>query len=163
MLKILSDEKWRKRNIEVSFYGKGINENGIKDLVKYLKIDNVYFRGHVSDIISIWKEHQALVLPARNEGLPLVVVEAMMCGRVPIVTNVGGNNEVISDNITGFIANCADEESFGETLERAWQRRGEWEQIGKSAAVKIRELVPKNPAEVFAEKLEKLIAETTEL
>ena len=163
LLRILAQEKWRKRNVEISFYGKGINEDGIKDLARYLKLENIYFRGHASDIVSIWKDNQALVLPARNEGLPLVVVEAMMCGSVPIVTNVGGNREVIEDNVTGFIAQCADEESFDEAMERAWQRRDEWQQIGESAAEKIREIVPENPAEVFAGKLEKIVAKKVQV
>ncbi len=157
ILNVLAQEKWRRRNIEVSFYGKGVNEEGIKDLAKYLKLENVKFKGHVSDIEAIWKENQALVLPARNEGLPLVVVEAMMCGRIPIVTNVGGTAEVVRDEQTGFISNGTDEKSFDETLERAWQRRDEWNQIGKLAAHNIRTFVSENPAEDFADKLEQII------
>ena len=52
----------------------------------------------------IWAEHHALVLPSRFEGMPLVVVEAMLCGRPCIVTDVGGNAELIRDGINGFLA-----------------------------------------------------------
>lgn len=153
LLRVLADEKWRSRNLEVSFFGKGINEQGLKDLASYLRLNNVTFKGHVSDITSIWEKHQALVLPSRAEGLPLALVEAMLCGRTAIVTDAGGNGEVLEDNVTGFISRGAHEESFDEALERAWNRRFEWESLGKLAAAKIRDLVPTNPAQEFAEKL----------
>ncbi|MCB1025828.1 MAG: glycosyltransferase family 4 protein [Acidobacteria bacterium] len=157
LLNVLAEEKWRRRNVQVSFYGRGVNEDGLKDLANYHGLDNVTFRGHTSDVLSIWQEHQALVLPARNEGLPLVVVEAMMCGRIPIVTDVGGNTEVVEDNVNGFVAGCADENSFDEALERAWERRNEWHEIGKLGAQHVRKFVSEDPAEVFAGKLEEII------
>jgi len=38
-------------------------------------------------------------------------------------------------------------------MERAWQRRHEWREIGAAAATKIRTLVPSHPAEVMAANL----------
>lgn len=153
LLRILAIEKWRRRNIEVTFFGGGSHENGLKELANYLKLDNVRFKGHVSDIVSIWKEHQALVLPSRAEGMPLVLVEAMMCGRPAIVTNVGGNAEIVENNVTGFTADSADEKSFDEAMERSWARIAEWETIGKFAAQKVRALFSDDPAEAFSQKL----------
>lgn len=157
LIKVLADKKWRERNIEVSFYGKGVNHDGLSELADYFQLDNLIFKGHVTDIDAIWKEHQGLILPSRAEGLPLVIVEAMMCGRVPIVTNVGGNAELIEDNVTGFIAASATEDSVDEALERAWQRHSEWEKIGIAAAETIRKQDFINPAETFAEKLVSVI------
>ena len=157
LLKVLASEKWRKRDLHVSFYGKGINEQGLKELAALLELNNVSFAGHVSDVESIWHNNQALILPARAEGLPLVLVEAMMCGRTAILTNVGGNSEVLEDNETGFISQSVDEIGIDEAMERAWQRRNEWEAIGFLAAKKIRRLVPESPQSVFAEKLEEII------
>ncbi|MEZ5346260.1 MAG: glycosyltransferase family 4 protein [Pyrinomonadaceae bacterium] len=160
LLAVLAQDKWRARNIELSFYGKGANEKALRDLVNYFDLKNVHFKGHVPDVRSIWKENQALILPSRNEGLPLVTIEAMMCGRVPIVTDVGGHTDIIEDNVTGFIAESANEKSVDEVLERAWQRRNEWEKIGTIAAREIRKVTADDPVRDFAEKLETLIAKS---
>ena len=110
------------------------------------------FEGQTADLTSIWKEHHALVLPSRAEGLPLALVEAMMCGRPCVVTKVGGNAKVVEDGITGFLA-APDEDSIDAALEEAWARRGELREMGQRAALRIRELVPANPAEDFADTL----------
>jgi glycosyltransferase involved in cell wall biosynthesis len=153
LLRVLDDKKWRERNLEVAFFGEGRNEAGLKDFAAFLGLKNVAFKGHIQDIVSIWKSHQALILPSRNEGLPLALVEAMLCGRTAIVTDVGGNRDVLENNVTGFIANSVDEAGVDEALERAWQRVNEWERIGNLAAISIRKNIPENPPEVFAERL----------
>lgn len=159
LLRVLADKKWRERNLEVSFFGQGKDESGLTDFARYLDLKNVIFNGHVNDIVSIWQDHQALILPSRNEGLPLALVEAMLCGRTAIVTDVGGNTEVLEDNVTGFVAKSIDEAGVDEALERAWQRKNEWKEIGNLAAKKIRQLIPSNPPQIFAEKLIAIINE----
>jgi glycosyltransferase involved in cell wall biosynthesis len=118
----------------------------------------VRFRGHVSNIEEIWKENHLLVLPSRYEGLPLALVESMWCGRPAVVTDVGGNAELCADGKTGFIAPAATISSVGETLERAWQQRSAWQNMGKAARAKVEALVPKNPIELFCEQLKDFAA-----
>ena len=111
------------------------------------------FAGFVDDVAGIWTDHHGLILPSRCEGLPLVVVEAMLSGRVSIATDAAGIAEVIDDGVTGFLAAAATEDGLDAALERAWQRRDEWPAIGAAAAVRIRELVPEDPAAELARML----------
>jgi glycosyltransferase involved in cell wall biosynthesis len=119
----------------------------------------VTFGGFSDDMAEVWSRHHGLVLPSRCEGLPLVVVEAMLSGRVPIVTDVGGNREAVDDEVTGFVAAAATEDALDDAMERAWQRRGEWRAIGAAASLKIRTLVPADPAAVMAAMLHRLVAQ----
>ena len=150
LLRVLARDKWKKRNLHVSFFGQGINREGLMELANKLEVSKVSFPGQTKDVQSIWNEHHALVLPSRSEGLPLALVEAMLCGRTAIVTNVGGNAEVIDDHVTGFLAAAPTEADFDEALEKAWERRDEWRAMGSLAASRIRELVPADPAAEFA-------------
>ena len=75
------------------------------------------------------------MLPSRFEGLPLALVEAMLCPRPAVVTNVAGNTEVIEDGETGFVAAAPTAGHLDEAMEGhgvsegtgvpwAWKRRG---------------------------------------
>lgn len=151
---VLAMKKWRDRPIHVSLYGKGANEGALRSLAdSYGLNDRVSFQGHVNSIEEVWSKNHALVLPSRYEGLPLALVEAMLCNRVSVVTNVSGNAELLEDNTTGFVAEAATPRHLDEAMERAWQRRDEWQEIGREAGRSIRRTIPEDPAAVFAGKL----------
>lgn len=153
LLRVLATVKWRARPLSVTLYGEGPYRQGLEAMARHLGLTRVRFAGFTADVDAVWDSHHGLVLPSRGEGLPLVLVEAMLRGRVPIVTDVAGNAEVVTDNETGFVAAAATEGAIDEALERAWARRAEWRMIGQTAAAAIRSLVPQDPAAVFAEDL----------
>ncbi|HYC92330.1 MAG TPA: glycosyltransferase [Thermoanaerobaculia bacterium] len=150
LLRVLARERWRPRALSVTFFGGGPDRDALAAMASQLGLTGVTFAGHVDDVPAIWRDHHALVLPSRCEGLPIVLVEAMLSGRVPIVTNAGGNAEVVDDGVTGFVAAVPSEDALDEAMERAWQRRGEWRTIGARAAERIRTVVPADPLRVFA-------------
>ena len=156
---VLALPKWRERRISVTFYGRGSYEPELRRLAEMDGVtDKVSFAGHVEDIQEVWLKHHALLLPSRYEGLPLALVEAMLCGRPCIVTDVAGNAEVLEDNITGFVAEAPTIRHLDDAMERAWNRRHEWQTIGAAAAKAIRSKVPEEPAQDFADKLIKLVS-----
>ena len=55
------------------------------------------FAGYQSDVRAIWAREQLLVMSSRDEGTPLALVEAMLCGRSAIVSDVGGNQEWVTE------------------------------------------------------------------
>jgi glycosyltransferase involved in cell wall biosynthesis len=100
-----------------------------------------------------------LITPSRFEGLPLAMIEAMLCGRPVIATDVAGHSEVIEDGVTGFLADAPTVGSMVNALERFWARRDDVRSIGAAAARKIRQLVPPDPVRIFAEKIKSLAAD----
>ncbi len=154
LLRILAQEEWRKRDITVDFISQGgCSLQALKDTARYLQLSSVRFSGKVSDIRNLWEQYHGLILPSRREGIPLVLVEAMLCGRICIVTDVGGNAEIIKDGNTGFIASSASVAALARAMERAWEKRPLWEDIGKKAAVEIRRIIPADPVGVFSDEL----------
>ena len=51
--------------------------------------------------------------------MPLSLVEAMLCRRPCIATDVGGNRELIRDGVNGFLAKAPTVESLDEAMNRA--------------------------------------------
>lgn len=155
LIRILSLPKWKARPLTVSFIGTGTDKDGLVELAALLGVLNVEFLDQVEDIAELWKRYHGLVLPARSEGTPLVLLEAMACGRIPIVSTAGGNPEYITDGYNGFIGqpNVLD---FDLTLERAWDRREEWSQIGKNGLQVVEDKVPADPEGLLAASILKI-------
>ena len=153
LLRVLAQNKWRERPVDVSVFGRGEYDNGIKGMAKLLNVENIRFAGTTNDVTDVWRSHQVLVMSSRAEGLPATVVEAMYCGRPCIVTPAGGSAEVIDDGNTGFVAESATTQGFDKVMERAWLSRDKWEAMGRQAAIQIRRLVKTDGGRSFAAKL----------
>lgn len=156
LIRVLSEEQWKNRPLIVSFIGSGPDEEGLRAMAALLQVQNIEFKGQVHDMEHLWREYHALVLPSRGEGLPLVILEAMAAGRPVIISDAGGNAEVVEEGITGFIGQ-ANEASFGAAMERAWQQRHLWEDMGKKACSYITEKIPTAPEETFANYIKEII------
>ena len=161
LLRVLARKTWRARKLVVTFFGIGPFRESLESMAAFMGVTRVRFHGFVEETATIWNDHHGLILPSRCEGLPLVVVEAMLSGRPPIVTDVAGNREVIEDGETGFLARGANEAALDEVMERAWLRRAEWRFIGQRAAESIRRRIPRDPVGVFSDKLLSLIPAPT--
>jgi glycosyltransferase involved in cell wall biosynthesis len=153
LLQILARPEWRERPIELNLFGEGPYEQSLRRLCGMLELKNVHFRGHVNNVRAIWEQNHLLVQPSRYEGVPLTVIEAMLCGRPAVVTDVGCTAELCVDNETGFVAPTAALASFAEAMERAWEARTEWKRLGEAARARVESLVPKDPISVFCVRL----------
>ena len=106
------------------------------ELARFLGVANLSFNDYIYDIEELWKTHHALILPSRSEGMSLSVLEAMAVGRPVIVSNAGGNSEIVEDGFSGFIGE-ANTNDFELAMERAWDRKEDWETIGNNASTFI--------------------------
>lgn len=156
LLRVLARRHWRERPLSVTFFGDGLQRASLERMAHNLELASVTFAGFVRDVAAIWNDHHALILPSRAEGLPITLVEAMLSGRVPIVTGAGGNAEIVDDGVTGFIAAAATEDALDDAMERAWRERERWREIGATASAHIRTLVPREPERCFAKRLVEL-------
>ncbi|MFO1497502.1 MAG: glycosyltransferase family 4 protein [Verrucomicrobiota bacterium] len=157
LFQVLSQPKWRQRPLQVNLYGSGSGEQSLRSLASLLDLSNVRFHGQVSDVDRIWAANHALVLPSRYEGLPLVIVEAMLCGRPIIATDVAGNAELARDGVEGFFAAAPTVSLVDDALERAWARRDQWQEMGRRARAQALRVTPENPIEDFTGMLLRIV------
>lgn len=148
----MSSTDWADRPVKLTMYGRGSSEQGLRGLKDFLNLAIVDFGGF-AEPADIWAREQLLVLPSRSEGLPIVLVEAMLSGRPAVVTDVGGNREVVEDGVTGFIATAPTAPLIADALERAWNMRERWPVMGAEAAARIRNLIPPDPVACFVKQI----------
>lgn len=134
VLDILSRSEWQDRDWSLTVAGNGPDANYLQDLARYYGMeDRVRFIGHCGDVRSLWADHALLLMCSLGEGKPLALTEAMVCGRPAVVTDVGGNAELVEDGMTGYVAESATFKSFARAMERAWEQRFLWEKMGALA------------------------------
>lgn len=154
---VMQDKKWRERNLIINCYGDGENKNQLEQLKKYYNLNNVMLNNYKDNILDIWKLNHGIIMPSRFEGIPIVLLTAMLCGRMPIVTEVGGHSELIEHGISGFIAKAPTLELIDEALELAWQARSEWKVFGEVARNRVLNFMPEDPVSDFINKIKDII------
>jgi glycosyltransferase involved in cell wall biosynthesis len=150
---VLTKEAWRGRAVILNLYGDGPNRQSLKKLANYHSLSQVVFHGSVQDIEAVWRENHYLLQPSRFEGMPCTLVEAMLCGRGAVVTDVGGNSEMVEDGVSGFVADSPHVDQLAEAMERCWQRRLQVREIGLAARRRVELLVPETPEMIFGREL----------
>lgn len=79
-----------------------------------------------------------LLLPSRAEGLPLVVIEAMMSGIPAIASRIDGIPELIDDGREGLLIPAEDARALGAAVLRLLQDPSKKEEMGREAQRKAR-------------------------
>lgn len=65
--------------------------------------DRVVFTGHRTDTMEILTEAAISVLPSHSEGLSNTLLESMAAGTPTVATDVGGNPELVKDQVNGLL------------------------------------------------------------
>jgi len=82
--------------------------------------NNFIFTGYKEDAINYISSMDIFVLPSLWEGLPLVLLEASALGKPIVATNVGGNEEIISNDLNGIIVPPANSKALADGIERLY-------------------------------------------
>ncbi|WP_423680132.1 glycosyltransferase family 4 protein [Undibacterium sp. WLHG33] len=87
-------------------FWKRVQELGLDERVKFV------LKPSEADLVRLYQRALMFVLPSDEEGLGVVILEAMACGIPPISTKSGGPDGIISDGFDGFLTALNDEKSL---------------------------------------------------
>ena len=104
-------------NVKLLLVGTGPREKYYRDLCSELMLDeHVEFLGYRDDIPNLMMLADIGVSSARQEGLPVNVMEAMATGLPIVATDVRGNRDLVTDGLNGFLVDSDDHSSFAKAV-----------------------------------------------
>ncbi|WP_299702403.1 glycosyltransferase [uncultured Pontibacter sp.] len=118
LLHIFSALLATQEHVHLWLVGDGPLRMSIENQVKDMGLqNNVHFTGFVNNPLDYIANAQVLVLPSIIEGLPGVILEAMLYETPVVAYNVGGIREIVKSNETGWLIEPGDEKGFAKALE----------------------------------------------
>jgi glycosyltransferase involved in cell wall biosynthesis len=111
--------------------GEGEEEVPLKGKCSELGLaGKVFFLGHREDVQSIIRDIDCLVVPSTMEGMPFVILEAMVASKPVIASKIYGIPEVIVEGETGFLVPARDVDSLYTAMRRAIENPALSRQMG---------------------------------
>lgn len=139
--------------------GDGKEKPLIEKMVKEKGLaDHFYFTGYVTNPMSYMKKMDCFVLPSKHEEFSLALLEASYCGLPSIAFDVGGNKEIITDGVTGWIVEPFNVTKMAEKILWLKTNPDEFDKMKKIAKQRVEALFSQ---EQRIKKLSELILETT--
>ncbi len=106
-----------KNDVEFLIAGEGHRLSYLKDLTEKFGIsDNFHFIGFRSDPMNILKLLDVFVLCSVDEGLPIVLLEAMSIGVPVLVTDVGEIPMIIQNGVNGILVKKKDTHAMAQGI-----------------------------------------------
>jgi glycosyltransferase involved in cell wall biosynthesis len=109
----------RKEHRVLLIAGDGPLRQPIERLAAELGIsEKVRFLGIRKDIPQLMAAADAYVMSSAWEGLPMVLLEAAASSLPIVTTAVGGNNEIVHDEVNGFLVPASNSEALAGAMQR---------------------------------------------
>ena len=134
LVNALSSEKWKQRNWTLYLYGEGKDHQKLTELINSKGLKNkIFLPGHSKDVKAVLENAHLLLQITHIDAMRLSVVEAMAVGRPVVVSRIGDMPYWVNEGENGWISKDASVEEIGQTMEKAWQQKEQWPQIGANA------------------------------
>lgn len=97
--------------------GDGTERAALERLARELGIaDRLFFLGERRDVSFLLPGLDLFVLPSREEGMGIALIEAMASGVPVVATATGGIVEVVEDTVSGFLVPPGDANALAATI-----------------------------------------------
>jgi len=125
-------------DLHLCLVGDGPEREGLEAMAKKLGIQShVLFTGTRQDVYLFYERMDVFILTSFSEGTAMTLLEAMASGLPCIVTDVGGNPEIIEDGNTGFVIPNNDCQALVEKISLLKQQPKLRKELGRNARRKF--------------------------
>ncbi|MFD4703682.1 glycosyltransferase family 4 protein [Gottfriedia sp. NPDC058432] len=130
----LAKQKEKFEECQFLLIGSGDQEEEIKSLIKNLELEELFkLTGHQDNVYKFYPLIDIFFLPSINEGLPMVILEAMCFEKPVVAMDVGSISEIIKNEHNGFIISNLDYQQFIKSLLYLKNQELKRKQFGENA------------------------------
>jgi len=120
--------------------GDGPLRSSISERVESMGLsESVVLTGPTDDIASLLASVDVSVLTSLKEGCSNVVLESMAAGKPLVVTDVGGNRELVDAGRTGYLVPAGDARGMAEHIIKLLRDPELRERMGRAGRERVRE------------------------
>ncbi len=115
--------------------GEGLQEASLRESVRAEGLEGrVHFVGYHCAISPVFAALDLVVIPSLSEGLPLVLLEALLHGKPIVATRVGGISEVLAGELARWLVRAGDADALAAAQVEARQSPSLRRKLGEAGA-----------------------------
>jgi glycosyltransferase involved in cell wall biosynthesis len=154
LITALSSLQWKERDWILYLYGEGHDRQKLDDLIRQMQLeDKVFLKGHTYNVQKVLEESHLVLQITHMDAMPISVVEAMAMSRPLVVSNIGDMPLWVHENENGWVSKDASVEEINKALEKAWNKRNDWNKMGENSFSVFKERFPQSAEQYFLDQL----------
>ena len=142
---LIALEVWKqiyKHYPDSKFYIVGGGDNTLLDEARRVSEhcnNSIIVVGEVDDVTPYHRLSDVYIFPSEHEGLPTSLLEAMSSGLATVCSNIGGNNDLIFDDVTGYRVPVKDVNAYVEKISKLFDDINLREKMGRCSSKYVEE------------------------
>ncbi len=129
--------KDRIPNLKVLLAGNGPKEQELRELAASLGLQEIVrFLGYRTDLEQVTPAVDLVVSCSCREGMPLNIIEAMLCKKQVVASHNRGHDELIEEGSTGSLLDPDNSDGFGDAILSLFKDPGRRGKMGEEGCKK---------------------------
>ncbi len=125
-------------NLKVLLAGNGPKEQELREQIRREGLEDVVkLLGYRSDLEHVTPAVDVVVSCSHREGMPLNIIEAMLCKKPVVASHNRAHDELVQDGVTGILLPPADTAGFAEAIQLMFSSTALRCEYGKAGAITI--------------------------
>lgn len=122
---------------------------------------HIRWTGAISDTEEVLRTGDVFVLPSREEGMSIALLEAMALGIPIVATDIPGNRRLVENQVHGLLVPPDDPRALARAIHEQWQNPRRASEMGRAARERVRaEYSIEQMAKRHLELFERLVRES---
>ena len=128
--------KDRIPNLKVLLAGNGPKEQALREQIQAEGLESIVkLLGYRTDLEKVVPAVDLVVSCSKREGMPLNIIEAMLCQKPVVASHNRGHDELVQEGETGFLLPPGNAAGLAERVEALAKDRPARERLGEAGAV----------------------------